>query len=150
MELMSNGTVALHFQETYNIPLRSTFRKLTTSVSVMTPHSSVIPATLYQVIPGQLYKRKVPEYLTRLSTLQRSNHHDWFRKILFYFIFSHLSRGYLEFFLVGRGVRMPLGPLPQSEAEGRYLINHFLQLPFYVQGQDFFVYSFDHPPSLHP
>ena len=32
---------------------------------------------------------------------------------------------------------MPLGPLPQSEAEERYLINHFLRLPFYVQGQNF-------------
>ena len=28
------------------------------------PHPSVIPAELCDVIPGQLYKRKVPEYLT--------------------------------------------------------------------------------------
>jgi hypothetical protein len=26
------------------------------------PHPSVIPAELCEVIPGQLYKRKVPEY----------------------------------------------------------------------------------------
>ena len=37
-------------------------------------HLSVIPAELCQFIPGQLYKWKVPEYLTRMSSnLRRSN-----------------------------------------------------------------------------
>jgi len=35
------------------------------------PHPSVIPAKLCQVIPGQLYKQKVPEY-PRVSYRQGS------------------------------------------------------------------------------
>ena len=46
------------------------------------PHPSVIPAELCQVIPGQLYKRKVPEYLTaKVVEFSKIKPQDRFRKI---------------------------------------------------------------------
>jgi eukaryotic translation initiation factor 2C len=48
------------------------------------PHPSVIPAELCEVIPGQLYKRKVqvPEYLTaKVVKFAKIKPQDRFRKI---------------------------------------------------------------------
>jgi eukaryotic translation initiation factor 2C len=46
------------------------------------PHPSVIPAELCRVIPGQLYKRKVPEYLTaKVVEFAKIKPQDRFRKI---------------------------------------------------------------------
>ncbi|KAF8804308.1 hypothetical protein BYT27DRAFT_7301310 [Phlegmacium glaucopus] len=45
-------------------------------------HPSVIPAELCQVIPGQLYKQKVPEYLTaKVVDFTKIKLQDCFRKI---------------------------------------------------------------------
>jgi hypothetical protein len=46
------------------------------------PASDVIPAALCQDIPGQLYKRKVPEYLTmKVVHFAKIKSQDWIMKI---------------------------------------------------------------------
>ena len=53
-----------HFQETYNIRVQYPDIFGVNISGKNNPHPSVIPAELCQVIPGQLYKRRIPEYLT--------------------------------------------------------------------------------------
>jgi eukaryotic translation initiation factor 2C len=76
------STVALHFQETYN--MRTQYPDLF-GVNISgkkNPHPSVIPAEFCQVIPGQLYKRKVPEHLTaKVVDYAKIKPQDRFRKI---------------------------------------------------------------------
>ena len=46
------------------------------------PHPSILPANLCKVIPGQLYKQKVPEYLTaKVVEFLKIKPQDRFRKI---------------------------------------------------------------------
>jgi eukaryotic translation initiation factor 2C len=76
------STVALHFQETYNIRIRYLDIFGVNISGKKDPHPSVIPAELCQVIPGQLYKRKVPEYLTaKVVDFAKIKPQDRFRKI---------------------------------------------------------------------
>jgi eukaryotic translation initiation factor 2C len=74
--------VKLHFQETYNI--RTQYPDIF-GVNISgknNPHPSVIPAELCQVVPGQLYKRKVPEHLTaKVVDFAKIKPQDRFRKI---------------------------------------------------------------------
>ena len=74
--------VQLHFQETYNIRIRFSDVFGVNISGKNNPHPSVIPAELCQVIPGQLYKRKVPEYLTaKVVEFSKIKPQDRFRKI---------------------------------------------------------------------
>ena len=75
-------TLKLHFQETYNIRIRYLDIFGVNISGKKNPHPSVIPAELCQVIPGQLYKRKVPEYLTaKVVDFAKIKPQDRFRKI---------------------------------------------------------------------
>jgi eukaryotic translation initiation factor 2C len=75
-------SVKLHFQETYNIRIRFSDMFGVNISGKKNPHPSVIPAELCQVIPGQLYKRKVPEYLTaKVVEFSKIKPQDRFRKI---------------------------------------------------------------------
>jgi eukaryotic translation initiation factor 2C len=72
----------LHFQETYNIRILHTDMFGVNISGKRNPHPSVIPAELCRVIPGQLYKRKVPEYLTaKVVEFAKIKPQDRFRKI---------------------------------------------------------------------
>ena len=72
----------LHFQETYNIRIRYSEIFGVNISGKNNPHPSVIPAELCEVIPGQLYKRKVPEYLTaKVVDFAKIKPQDRFRKI---------------------------------------------------------------------
>jgi hypothetical protein len=76
------NTLKLHFQETYNIRIRYPDIFGVNISGKKNPHPSVIPAELCQVIPGQLYKRKVPEYLTaKVVDFAKIKPQDRFRKI---------------------------------------------------------------------
>jgi eukaryotic translation initiation factor 2C len=76
------NTLKLHFQETYNIRIRYLDIFGVNISGKKDPHPSVIPAELCQVIPGQLYKRKVPEYLTaKVVDFAKIKPQDRFRKI---------------------------------------------------------------------
>ena len=76
------NTVKLHFQETYNIRIRYPDIIGVNISGKKNPHPSVIPAELCQVIPGQLYKRKVPEYLTpKVVEFSKIRPQDRFKKI---------------------------------------------------------------------
>jgi len=75
-------TVALHFQETYNIRTQYPDIFGVNISGKKNPHPSVIPAEFCQVIPGQLYKRKVPESLTaKVVDFAKIRPQDRFRKI---------------------------------------------------------------------
>jgi len=75
-------TVALHFQETYNIRTQYPDIFGVNLSGKRNPHPSVIPAEFCQVLPGQLYKRKVPEYLTaKVVDFAKIKPQDRFRKI---------------------------------------------------------------------
>jgi eukaryotic translation initiation factor 2C len=76
------STVALHFQETYNKRIQYPDIFGVNISGKRDPHPSVIPAELCHVIPGQLYKRKVPEYLTaKVVEFAKIKPQDRFRKI---------------------------------------------------------------------
>lgn len=76
------NTVKLHFQETYNIRIRYSEIFGVNISGKKNPHPSVIPAELCEVIPGQLYKRKVPEYLTaKVVDFAKIRPQDRFKKI---------------------------------------------------------------------
>jgi hypothetical protein len=76
------NSVKLHFQETYNIRIRYSDILGVNISGKSNPHPSVIPAELCEVIPGQLYKRKVPKYLdAKVIDFARIKHQDHFRKI---------------------------------------------------------------------
>lgn len=71
-----------HFQETHNIRIQYPDIFGVNISSKNNPHLSVIPAELCPVIPGQLYKRKVPEYLTaKIVDFAKIKPQDQFRKI---------------------------------------------------------------------
>lgn len=89
------SSVKLHFQETYNIRIRNDDLFGVNISGKNNPHPSVIPAELCQVIPGQLYKRKVPEYLTaKVVEFSKIKPQDRFRKIAqsvsFLFVLDYL------------------------------------------------------------
>jgi hypothetical protein len=76
------NTLKRHFQETYNEPIRYPDMFGVNISGKKNPHPSVIPAELCKVIPGQLYKRKVPEYLTaKVVDFAKIKPQDRFRKI---------------------------------------------------------------------
>jgi hypothetical protein len=76
------NSVKLHFQETYNIRIQYSDIFGVNLSGKKDPHPSVIPAELGQVIPSQLYKRKVPEYLTtKVVEFAKIKPQDRFRKI---------------------------------------------------------------------
>jgi eukaryotic translation initiation factor 2C len=82
VSLLNTVTVKLHFQETYNIRIRYSDIFGINISGRKNPHPSVIPAELCEVIPGQLYKRKVPEYLTaKVVDFAKVKPQDRFRKI---------------------------------------------------------------------
>jgi eukaryotic translation initiation factor 2C len=88
--------VKLHFQETHNIRTQYPDIFGVNLSGKKNPHPSVIPAEFCQVLPGQLYKRKVPEYLTaKVVDFSKIKPQDRFRKIkqsvrcLFHFISSY-------------------------------------------------------------
>ena len=72
-----------HFQETYNIRVQHPDIIGINISGKRDPHPSVIPAELCQVIPGQLYKRKIPEYLTsKVVDFSKIKPQDRRRKII--------------------------------------------------------------------
>lgn len=76
------STVARHFQETHNTRIQYMDIFGVNISGKNNPHPSVIPAELCQVIPGQLYKRKVPEYLTaKVVDFAKIKPQDRFKKI---------------------------------------------------------------------
>jgi len=101
------STVALHFQETYNIRIRYSDIFGVNLSGKKDPHPSVIPAELCQVIPGQLYKRKVPEYLTaKVVEFAKIKPQDRFRKITQSVEAYHRSE-----FVVESGMQIDTNPL---------------------------------------
>jgi len=101
------STVALHFQETYNIRIRYSEIFGVNISGKNNPHPSVIPAELCEVIPGQLYKRKVPEYLTaKVVDFAKIKPQDRFRKI------SQSAEAYRRSeFVVESGMQIDTQPL---------------------------------------
>jgi len=101
------STVGLHFQETHNIRIRYPDIFGVNISGKKDPHPSVIPAELCQVIPGQLYKRKVPEYLTaKVVEFAKIKPQDRFRKIAQSAEAYHRSE-----FVVESGMRIDTQPL---------------------------------------
>ncbi|KAF8811942.1 argonaute-like protein [Phlegmacium glaucopus] len=101
------STVARHFQETHNIRIQYLDIIGVNISGKNNPHPSVIPAELCQVIPGQLYKRKVPEYLTaKVVDFAKIKPQDRFRKITQSVEAYHRSE-----FVVESGMQIDTQPL---------------------------------------